>query len=289
MWRTCRDDGAAVAEPRRLGEPARRLGHLTYLATQADLAEDDHVAADRCIVDGADDRQGDSEVAARLGEASATDGGDVHVVARHRQSGAALDDGKEHRQATGVETVGVAPPLHALWHRHRERLHFDEQRAFAFEDRNDDRAGDTPTTVGEEEVGRIGYADESGLGHLEQPELARRPEPVLDGAQQSKGVVTFPFEREHRVDGVFELTRSGQRAVLGDVADEDDGDAATLGLDDELLRARAHLCRSSPAPRLSLVGDRLNAVDDDEFGGDTFDGIDDAAQRRLGGDPRSAR
>ena len=146
-----------------------------------------------------------------------------------------------------------------------------------------------PTTVGEEEVRRVGNADEAGVGHLEEAELARRPEAVLDRAQQPQGVVTFPLERQHRVDGVLELTRPGQRAVLGDVADEHDGDAAALGLDDELLRALAHLCRRARRRGDSLVGDRLDAVDDDEFGGDPFDGIDDAAQRRLGGDPRSAR
>ena len=79
---------------------------------------------------------------------------------------------------------------------------------------------------------RVGHADESAIGHLEQTELARRPEAVLDRPQQPQGVMPLALERQHRVDGVLERPRPGERAVLGDVADEHDGDVAALGLDD---------------------------------------------------------
>ena len=92
-------------------------------------------------------------------------------------------------------------------------------------------------------MGGVGHPDEPTVGHLEQAELARRPEAVLGGAQQAQGVVALALERQHGVDGMLELARAGERAVLGDVTDEDHGDAATLGLDDELLGAGAHLRR----------------------------------------------
>ena len=63
-------------------------------------------------------------------------------------------------------------------------------------------------------------------GHLEQAQLVGAPEAVLDRPQQPEGVVAVALERQHRVDDVLEDARPGQRAVLGDVADEHDGDVA---------------------------------------------------------------
>ena len=64
---------------------------------------------------------------------------------------------------------------------------------------------------------------------------------MLDGAQHAQRVVPVALEREHGVDDVLEHSRAGERAVLGDVADEDDGDTAPLGLGGELLGARPDL------------------------------------------------
>ena len=46
------------------------------------------------------------------------------------------------------------------------------------------------------------------------------PKRCFDGAQQAQGVVAVALEAEHGVDHVLEDPRTGQAAVLGDVADE---------------------------------------------------------------------
>ena len=103
-----------------------------------------------------------------------------------------------------------------------QRLHLDHDRPLALHRGSDRRTGHAGATVAEEQVTRIGHADQTVAGHLEQAELVGRTEPVLRGAEQAQRMVTFALERQHGVDDVFEHARAGQRAVLGDVPDEDD-------------------------------------------------------------------
>ena len=165
-----RDDRPAVPEPRRLGEAPRRLGDLADLAAEAELAEHDEESGAigvSCSY-GADHGHRHCEVAAGLGEPGATDGRHVHVVAGDREAGAPLDDGEQHRQPPSVEAAGVAPPGRTLRHRHGERLDLDEQRPLSRHRRDDDRSGDTMPAVGEEQVRRVGHADQTAICHLEQ-------------------------------------------------------------------------------------------------------------------------
>ena len=57
--------------------------------------------------------------------------------------------------------------------------------------------------------------------HLEDADLVRRAEAVLDGAQDAELVAALAFEVEDGVDHVLDHAGAGDLAVLGDVADED--------------------------------------------------------------------
>src|SRR5262249_59760785 len=67
---------------------------------------------------------------------------------------------------------------------------------------------------------RVGHSHEPGAGHLEDAELVRRAEAVLDGAEDAVGVVAVALELEDTVDQVLEHPRPCDRAVLRHVADE---------------------------------------------------------------------
>ena len=72
----------------------------------------------------------------------------------------------------------------------------------------------------------FGTSVEASLGHLEDADLVGRPEPVLDGARSTRyAVVLLALEVQHGVDQVLEHARAGQRPFLGDVPDEEGGDA----------------------------------------------------------------
>src|SRR3954452_14548628 len=59
--RRLRDDGAAEPEPRRLGQPPRRLRHLAQLTAEPDLAAGDEISADGAIAARRLQRQRDGE------------------------------------------------------------------------------------------------------------------------------------------------------------------------------------------------------------------------------------
>ena len=65
---------------------------------------------------------------------------------------------------------------------------------------------------------------------------------MLLGPQQPKRVVPLALEGEHGVDDVLEHARARERALLGDMADEDHRGRAGLGQLHELRRALPHLC-----------------------------------------------
>ena len=72
--------------------------------------------------------------------------------------------------------------------------------------------------------------------HLEDADLVQRAEAVLFGAQQADIGLRLALEVEDGVDHVLEGFRAGQLPLLGDMADEEHGDAVLLGHVDDLGR-----------------------------------------------------
>ena len=135
-------------------------------------------------------------------------------------------------------------------------------------------------------MARVGHADETVAGHLEQTELVGRTEPVLGRAQQPQRVMALTLEREHRVDDVLEHPRPGERALLRDVTDEHDRQLALLGDGHELVRAPAHLHHRTGRRAEQRIVHGLDRVDDDDRRLHLVDGGDDLRQRRLGQQPQ---
>ena len=77
-------------------------------------------------------------------------------------------------------------------------------------------------------------------------------------------VAGVALERQHRVDHVLDDARSGDLAVLGDMADEDHRRAAGLREPDQRLRRAAHLGDGSGRRFDGLGPHRLDRVDDGE-------------------------
>ena len=76
--------------------------------------------------------------------------------------------------------------------------------------------------LGQEHRRRVRHLDHALAAHLEHADLVGRPEAVLGAAQQAVGVEALALQVEHRVDHVLEHLRAGDRALLGDVADQED-------------------------------------------------------------------
>ena len=65
--------------------------------------------------------------------------------------------------------------------------------------------------------------------HLEDADVVRRAEAVLQRAQRPVRALALALELQHAVDEVLEHARAGERALLRDVPDEQDRGARALG------------------------------------------------------------
>ena len=91
--------------------------------------------------------------------------------------------------------------------------------------------------------------DQAAGAHLEHADVVGRAEAVLQRPQRAVGALALALELQHAVDQVLEHPRAGQRALLGDVADEQHGDPARLGEPRDPVGDLAHLADASPPRR----------------------------------------
>jgi hypothetical protein len=132
-----------------------------------------------------------------------------------------------------------------------------------------------------EQLRGLGDADEPGTGHLEHSELVRRPEAVLRRTQNPVRVVAVALELEHAVDEMLEHARTGDRAVLGHMADEEGGDVSLLRNAQESRRRLANLRdRAGSGADLRRV-EGLHRVDHADLGPLALQRRADGLQLRL--------
>ena len=128
-----------------------------------------------------------------------------------------------------------------------------------------------------------------GRGHLEDAELVRRAEAVLDGAQDAVRAVAVALEVEDAVDEVLEHARARDGALLRHVADEEGRDALLLGDAEEAAGRLAHLAdRAGRRAELGRV-ERLHGVDHADLGPLALERRADLVEVRLGEDADVAR
>ena len=102
-------------------------------------------------------------------------------------------------------------------------------------------------------------------GHLENPDLVRGAEAVLDGTQDAKGMTPVALEVEHSIHHVLDHLGAGNLTVLGDMTDEHEGGAGLLGKADQGLRGGTNLTDGAGCSVERIGPKGLNRVDDDEI------------------------
>jgi hypothetical protein len=136
----------------------------------------------------------------------------------------------------------------------------------------------------EEQAGRVGDRHDPLRGEVEAADLVDRSEAVLDGADHPQPRGALALEVQHHVDEVLEDPRPGDRPVLGDVADDHQGDVAQLRHPDQgggdlldLGDASGHAVHVADAHR-------LHRVDDQQRGLDRLDMAEHRSEVGLGGE-----
>ena len=126
------------------------------------------------------------------------------------------------------------------------------------------------------------HLDQPAVAHLEDAHLVGGAEAVLHRAQDAQRMRVVALEVEDRVDEVLEHPRAGERALLGDVADQDAGGPARLGVRREERRRLAHL--PDAARRRPERGGvhRLDRVHHDHRRAERPDLLDDGLDVRFG-------
>ena len=272
--------------PRGLGEPAPGVGDLADLAAEADLAHHD-LAGDGVVGDGAGHGEGDGEVDAGLDQPHAADGRGVDVLVGDADAGPPLEHGEQQRQPAAVEPLGVAPGRRAGRDRHGERLDLDEQRPLALHRRHDDRARHAGAAVGEEQLRRVGHAGEArARSSRTGPSSSVDPKRCLTARSRRRAWWRSPSN-----DSTVSTTCSSTRgpASAPSLVTWPTSTMATPRRLASTTSCWAHSRTWADRPRRRRqppVGDGLDAVDDDEPGRRAVDGVDDAGQRRLGGQPQ---
>ncbi len=130
---------------------------------------------------------------------------------------------------------------------------------------------------------------EAGAEHLEDTDLLGRAEAVLLRAEDADGPVAVALECEHGIDEVLERLGSGQAAVLGDLADEDDGRARGAGEGRQASGRLPDLADRAGRPVEPIERHRLHRVDDEQGGREGQGRFDDALDIGLGEDVHRVR
>ena len=251
----------------RLRLAAVGVGDRAQLAGQAELAEAGHrplAVAGHDAALRARHRERHGEVRPRLVDADAAGDVDEHVGAAGADAGVAAEHGEHEREPVAVDPVGDAAGRDELGRRD-ERLDLDQQRPRALHGGEHDAAG-RARRLADEARGRVGDLDQPAAGHLEHAGLVGGAEAVLERAQRAVRPLALALELQHAVDEVLEHARAGQRALLGDVADKQDGDVAGLGQPRDAVGDLADLADGARRAAQLRGVQRLHRVDHADLG-----------------------
>ena len=134
---------------------------------------------------------------------------------------------------------------------------------------------------GKQQLRGIADLTQSRLLHLVDAQLAGASKAVLDAAQNAVHIVLVTLELDNRINDVLQDFRSCQRALLGDVSDEDDGYAARLGKTEQGSGTLTNLGDAAGTALHILGRNGLDGVDDHQLGLYFLDVFEDGFQRVL--------
>ena len=127
-----------------------------------------------------------------------------------------------------------------------QRLQIAQDGAAALQGAEHHAAAGTPGPLAQQGLAGIGHRHHALGAHFKHAQLVDGAEAVFHGAQEPVLVLAVAFEVQHRVHHVLQHTGAGQTAFLGDVAHDEGGRAAFLGVADDGPCALAHLPGALP-------------------------------------------
>src|SRR5215217_2923322 len=108
---------------------------------------------------------------------------------------------------------------------------------------------------------RVRHLDQAAGAHLEYPDLAGRPEAVLERPQRAEAALPLALEQEDAVHQVLQDPRAGDAPLLGHVPHEQHRGADALADLGDGARGLSHLPYGTGCPRHALRVERLDRID----------------------------
>ncbi|MNN10635.1 hypothetical protein D3C81_1235650 [compost metagenome] len=158
-------------------------------------------------------------------------GGNTAVAVQHRQ---------QHGQAVLIQAQGH-PARVGQVAVIDQRLHLDQHRPGALPGGHHHTARYFFLGTVEEDRRRVRDLFKATVGHAEDAQFVDRAKAVLDRPQKAQAAIGLALEIEHGIDHVLQHPRPSQRALLGDVADQEDRRAALLGITHQQRRTLTYL------------------------------------------------
>src|SRR5215218_6665874 len=252
--------GARRPHHRHLGGPTRRTGVVAQVTREPDLSETGGTLAHGLVPHRRSDGERHTEVGRGLLDPHTAGDVDVDVLILEREARPPAQHRAEHVGPPRVHPVGY-PPWVGQRARRDEALYLDEHGARPLQkaDRHDSRRH-LFLPLREEERGRVLDLDHPASRHLEDPDLVRRPETVLERPQNPEALEPVSLELEHRVDHVLEDARTRYRALFRNMSYKNDRYALAFGDSHEPRRALANLPDSAGRPRELGRVERLDRI-----------------------------
>jgi len=148
---------------------------------------------------------------------------------RQLEAGPFFQHSQQHTQSTQVETGGRT--LRGAVSRGADQgLHLNEEGADTFDGGGYGHSAQPCMVLRQQEFGGIEHFPQAGLAHFIDADFSRAAKAVLDGAHHAVKVLLVAFKEQDSVYDVFQYLGAGQVAFLVDMADEDDGRTAFLGV-----------------------------------------------------------
>ena len=236
------------------------IGHGTHFARQAELAENHRVLGNRPVTQAGNHHRCHWQVGRSLAHADAAHDVQEHVLVEQGHAPVAVQHGQQHGQPVVLQSHGQAPGIGqgAVVH---QRLDLQQQRPAALADAGHHAAGGALVMARQEDRRGMSHLLQSRIRHGEHAQFVHRAEAVLHRPQHPIAPPGVALEGQHGIHHVLQHPRPGQRAVLGDMADEHDDDAALLGEAHQLRRRFAHLAHGAGRAGQLLGVHGLNGVD----------------------------
>ncbi len=214
-------------------------GHA-QLTSQTDLADQDRLGADGCILPRRCDGRGNSQVSGRLIDLDPAHHVYKNILLCKFQTHTPCEHCRDQQQAVEVHAIGGAARITELCWR-GEPLNFHKDRPRAFHCDRDGRASRIDQSFREKSLRWIGHFKKAAFAHFKNTHFSSCAKTILNRAQQTIRLETITLKIENRIHNMLQHARTGDRAFFGDMPDHEDRHTMRLGQLSQLRSALTHL------------------------------------------------